>query len=113
MDSNQRGANLKINWKKTLVVAGLVGLTAVPFVAKADGVSFGLDFGSDNEAHYRFHNNGWHHPEMLKAANALANAKKHLWYSKGNFGGHRESAMQHINMALDEISAAEDYAHHH
>jgi hypothetical protein len=101
-----------INLKKTVLVAGLIALAAVPFIAKA-GVSFGVDFGSDNEAHYRFHNNGWHHPEMMKAANALVNAKKHLWYSKGNFGGHRESAMQDINMALDEISAAENYAHMH
>src|ERR1700677_4538884 len=104
---------MKIDWKKSLVVAGLVALAAAPFIAKADGVAFGVDFGSDNEAHYRFHNNGWHHPEMMKAANALVAAKKHLWYSRGNFGGHRESAMQHINMALDEISAAENYAHSH
>jgi hypothetical protein len=101
-----------INLKKTLVIAGLVALAAVPFIAKA-GVVFGVDFGSDNEAHYRFHNNGWHHPEMMKAANALVIAKKRLWYSRGNFGGHRESAMQDINMALDEISAAEQYAHQH
>jgi hypothetical protein len=104
---------MKIDWKKSLVVAGLVALAAAPFIAKADSVGFGVDFGSDNEAHYRFHNNGWHHPEMMKAANDLVMAKKHLWYSKGNFGGHRESAMQHINMALDEISAAENYAHTH
>ena len=104
---------MNINWKKALVVVGVVGLAMVPFVAKADRVSFGVDFGADNEAHYHFHNNGWHHPEMLKAANALASAKKHLWYSKGDFGGHRESAMQHINMALDEINAAENYSHQH
>jgi len=103
---------MNINWKKSLVVAGLALLAVVPLVAKA-GVVFGVDFGSDNEAHYRFHNNGWHHPEMMRAANALVTAKKRLWYSKGNFGGHRESAMQDINMALDEISAAENYAHTH
>ncbi len=100
------------NLKKTLFATGLVVLAAVPFIAKA-GVTFGVDFGSDNEAHYRFHNNGWHHQEMMRAANALVTAKKRLWYSKGNFGGHRESAMQDINMALDEISAAENYAHTH
>jgi hypothetical protein len=104
---------MNITWKKSLVVAGLALLASAPFIAKADGVSFGVDFGSDNEAHYRFHNNGWHHQEMMKAANALVTAKKRLWYSKGNFGGHRESAMQDINMALDEISAAENYAHTH
>ena len=104
---------MNINSKRFLVAAGLIVLAAVPFIAKADGIGFGIDIGSDNESHYHFHNNGWHHPEMLKAADALASAKRHLWYTKGNFGGHRESAMQHINMALDEISAAEDYAHNH
>jgi len=104
---------MKLNWKKTLVAASLVGMSAVPFVLRADNVNFGVDFGSDNEAHYRFHDSGWHHPEMLKAATALSNAKKHLWYSKGNFGGHREQAMQDINMALDEIRAAENFAHSH
>jgi hypothetical protein len=103
---------MNINLKRSLVGAGLIVLAAVPFIAKAD-VGFGIDIGSDNESHYHFHNNGWHHPEMNKAAAALANAKKHLWYTKGDFGGHRENAMRDINMALDEISAAEDYAHHH
>jgi hypothetical protein len=50
---------------------------------------------------------------MNKAANALANAKKQLWYAHGNFGGHRENAMQDINLALDEIRAAEEFAHNH
>jgi hypothetical protein len=104
---------MNINYKRAVVGAGLIALAAVPFLAKADGVSFGVDIGADNESHYRFHDNSWHHPEMLKAANALANAKKHLWYAHGNFGGHRENAMQDINMALDEIRAAEDFAHNH
>jgi hypothetical protein len=104
---------MNINGKRFLVGAGLIALAAVPFIAKADGVVFGVDMGSDNESHYHFHDNGWHHPEMMKAANALANAKKHLWYTHGNFGGHRENAMQDINMALDEISAAENFAHSH
>ena len=103
---------MKLNLKKTLAAAGLAGLMAVPFAAQADGVSFGINFGADNDAHYHFQE-GWHHPEMLKAANALIAAKKHLWYAKGDFGGHRENAMQDINMALDEIRAAENYAHSH
>jgi len=104
---------MQMNWKKTAVAAGLALMAAVPLAVYADGVRFGVDFGSDNEAHYAFHNNGWHHPEMMKAANDLVTAKKHLWYSKGNFGGHRENAMQAINQALDEITAAERYAHNH
>ena len=103
---------MNIHLKRSLVGAGLIALAAVPFIAKAD-VGFGLDFGADNESHYHFHNNGWHHPEMNKAAMSLSNAKRHLWYAKGAFGGHRENAMRDINMALDEISSAEDYAHSH
>ncbi len=104
---------MNITGKRFLAGAGLIALAALPFLAKADVVSFGVDIGSDNESHYHFHNNGWHHPEMNKAASILANAKRHLWYVHGNFGGHRENAMRDINMALDEISAAEDYAHNH
>jgi hypothetical protein len=104
---------VKLDWKKTLAALGFVLLSSVPFIGRADGVRFGMEFGSDNEAHYHFHGNGWHHPEMMRAANALVAAKKRLWYSKGDFGGHRENAMQDINMALDEINAAESYAHGH
>jgi hypothetical protein len=96
------------NWKKTLVAAGLAGLAVTPFIAKADGFNFNVKIGDDNEAHYRFRDRGIpHDPEMLRAARALAEAKNHLWYAKNDFGGHRANAVRNINMALDEIRAAE------
>jgi hypothetical protein len=99
---------MNINWKKTLVAASLVGLTAVPFIVYADGFSFNVKVGDDNEKHYRFRDRTVKHdPEMLRAAQSLAEAKNHLWYAKGD-RGRRSSAIQHINMALDEISAAEN-----
>jgi hypothetical protein len=99
-----------INYRKTLLAAGLAGLVSVPFIAKADGFNFNIAVGDDNEAHYHFRDQVMrHHPEMLKAAQSLAHAKEHLWNAQGDFGGHREKAVQAINVALDEIGAAEDY----
>ncbi|HTA76664.1 MAG TPA: hypothetical protein VK791_05870 [bacterium] len=103
---------MKLNWKKTLWAGmGAALLVSVPLTVKSDGISFGVNFGTDNEIHYHAH--GWHHPEMRRAAEALITAKKRLWYARGNFGGYRERAMRDINLSLDEISMAEDYAHRH
>ena len=44
--------------------------------------------------------------EMLKAAKLLGllgEAKNQLLYARGDFGGGRESALQHINIAVNEI----------
>ena len=99
---------MKINWKKALVAVGLAGIAAVPFISIADGINFKIKVGDDNEAHYRFRDRQVRHdPEMLRAARSLAEAKNHLWYAKNEYGGHRAGAIQEINMALDEISAAE------
>jgi hypothetical protein len=100
---------MKINWKNTLAAAGVIGLAAVPFIAKADGFNFNVAVGDDNEAHYHFQDQTIrHNPEMWKAAQSLAHAKIHLWNSRGDFGGHRANAVQDINLALDEISLAEN-----
>ena len=100
---------MKINWKKTLLAAGLAGLAAVPFIANADGFNFNVSVGNDNEAHYRFRDaKVRHNPRMLRAAQLLADAKSQLWYNERDFGGHRSSAIQNINMALDHIRAAEN-----
>jgi hypothetical protein len=100
---------MKINWKNTLVAASLTAVAAVPFIAKADGFNFNVAVGDDNEAHYHFRDQAVrHNPEMWKAAQSLAHAKTHLWNSRGDFGGHRANAVQDINLALDEISLAEN-----
>ncbi len=102
---------MKINLRKMLLVASLAGAVAVPFIAKADGVNLSVNIDGDNEAHFHFNDRRMHHhPEMLAAARALVDAKRHLWYAKGDFGGHRESAIQAINGALDEIRMADDHA---
>jgi hypothetical protein len=104
---------MKDNFRKYLIAAGLVVLAAVPLAVKADGLNFNVKVGDDNEAHYHFRDHGpRHNPELLKAAKSLAEAKNHLWYAQSDFGGHRTSAIQHINMALDEISAAENAWRH-
>ena len=99
---------MKINWKKFLVAMSLFGIAAVPFVALADGFNFNVKIGDDNEAHYRFRDRTVRHdPEMLRAAQSLAEAKNHVWYAKTEYGGRRARAIQYINLALDQINAAE------
>ena len=104
---------MKFNFKKTLMTLGLAGLTAAPFAALADGFNFNVKVGDDNEAHYHFRDHRFHHdPQMLMAAKSLVEAKSHLWYAKSDFNGHRTRAIQNINMALDEINAAEHEGRH-
>jgi hypothetical protein len=48
--------------------------------------------------------------ERLKAAKLLGllgEAKNRLLYARGDFGGGREIALQHINIASDEIRMSE------
>ncbi len=53
-----------------------------------------------------------HNSEMVKAARALADARTHLLYAKGDFGGRREDAIQHINSAVDDLRAFEEHGYH-
>ena len=98
-----------INWKKSLVVAGLLAAAAVPFAALADGFNFRVKVGDDNEKHYHFRDRKVQHdPQMLMAAQSMAEAKNHLWNANNDYNGHRTRAIQHINMALDEMRVAEE-----
>ncbi len=102
---------MKINWRRTLLAAGLAIAVATPFIAKGAGIDLTININDDNETHFHFKDQTIkHHSEMWKAAKALANAKKCLWKAKGDFGGHRETAIQNINAALDEIRLADDHA---
>jgi hypothetical protein len=107
---------MKINWRKTLLVAGLATAVAFPFIANADSLSinFGGNIGADDQVHYNF-NDTHHHPELWKAAKDLQGAKHRLWEARKhhNFGGHAESSIKAINAALDEIKRAEDFAWNH
>ena len=49
-----------------------------------------------------------HNKEMVRAAKSLEAARHHLLYAKGNFGGYREDAIQHIDSAVDDIRAFEE-----
>lgn len=99
---------MKFNLKKSLMAAGLMGLVAVPFIAKAEGFDFNAKIADDNEAHYRFEDHTYHHdPEMQRAAELLAEAKTHIWFATEDSGDHRANAVRNINYALDEITRAE------
>ena len=102
---------MTIDLKKTVLAMGLAALVSVPFIAKADGVNLSLNLNDDNEAHFHFKDHSIkHHPEMWAGAKELIKGKEHLWKAQGDFGGHRETALQDINSALDEIRLADDHA---
>ena len=54
-----------------------------------------------------------HNPELLKAVQLLEEAKNHLWYAEGDFGGRRSRAIQHVNEAVDEIREMEEKGYPH
>jgi hypothetical protein len=91
------------------LAAALLGGVAAPALLRADGVSLNVDLGADDEAHFHFADrHRHHHPEILKAAMKLQEAKHHLWAAKNDFGGHKVAAIQAINVALDELRMAEE-----
>ncbi len=47
--------------------------------------------------------------EMVRARQALETAKNELAHAGDEWGGHRVTAMAHIDQALQEIKASEDY----
>jgi hypothetical protein len=51
--------------------------------------------------------------DMLRARQALLTARNELNQSGDQWGGHRVTAVNHINQALEEIQKAEEYAKQH
>ena len=51
--------------------------------------------------------------EVTAAQNALKGAYNDLQHAGGDWGGHRVSAMQHIQEALTELNEAEKWAREH
>lgn len=52
---------------------------------------------------------GEQHPEIESAMNHLREAKQNLEHAAHDFGGHRASALKHVNEALDECRQAMSY----
>ena len=51
--------------------------------------------------------------DMLRARQALQNAKQELVRSGSEWGGHRMAAIGHVDQALQEIQKAETWARQH
>ena len=49
-----------------------------------------------------------HNLQMVRAVRSLSNARRRLMYAKGDLGGRREDAIQHINSAVDDIRKFEE-----
>jgi len=50
-----------------------------------------------------------HHPEIAAAMNHLREAKANLEHAARDFGGHRASALKHVNEALEECRLALEF----
>jgi hypothetical protein len=42
------------------------------------------------------------HPRVHEALEALRNAREHMAHAEGEFHGHRDKAIEHINGAIHE-----------
>jgi len=51
--------------------------------------------------------------QVEKSHTALLNARTDLEHAGGEWGGHRELAIKHIDEALKELGEAEKWAHEH
>jgi len=51
--------------------------------------------------------------EVDSARNALKGALNDLQHAGGQWGGHRDNAMNHIRQAIAELNEAEKWAHEH
>ncbi len=99
--------NVKNNFRKLAVGAGMLGLLALPVVAKA-GFDLSVNIGNDDQAHFDFNGGMRHHdPEIWKAAQKLQAAKHDLWKARNDFHGHKGDAIQAINGALDQLRICE------
>ena len=104
------------NLKKFWVASCMAGMLMLPVLAKADSINLNINVGADDEAHFHFADKTiQHHPDIWIAAQRLREAKHRIWDARKhtNFGGHAEASIQAINLALDELKAAEDYVHSH
>jgi hypothetical protein len=96
-----------MNFRKTLLAAGMLAAVAVPFVAHA-GLDLTVDINGDDQAHYDFNAGARkHHPMIWKAAQKLREAKHDLWKAANDFGGHKADAIGAINNALDQLAICE------
>jgi Spy/CpxP family protein refolding chaperone len=53
-----------------------------------------------------------HHPEIHHAIHALEHAKEMLEKAAHDYGGHRQAAIEHIDMALKELHEALEFDKH-
>ena len=93
--------------RKVVLGVGMLGIMAMPMVAKA-GLDLTVNVGADDQAHFDFNGGmGHHHPMIWKAAQQLRNAKHTLWQAANDFHGHKADAIGAINAALDQLKNCE------
>ncbi len=96
------------SWRRLALGMGMIGLLAMPLVARADGFNLNVKVGADDQAHFDFKAGArHHHPMIWKAALQLRNAKHTLWKAADDFHGHKAEALQAINGALDQLKVCE------
>jgi Skp family chaperone for outer membrane proteins len=47
------------------------------------------------------------HPRVHEAIDAMRNAREHLAHAEGEFHGHREKALEHLDKAIHEAEECE------
>jgi hypothetical protein len=57
--------------------------------------------------------NHHHHPHLYKALHELKEARHNLKEAHGEFGGHREEALEAVHRAIHQVERAIEYSNHH
>ncbi|MEO6907455.1 MAG: hypothetical protein ABI210_06155 [Abditibacteriaceae bacterium] len=89
------------------VVAALVA------VAVFGGMTVGAPMQAQARPYWQA--NGWHHvhPEMQRALEDLQRARDFLDSARHDYGGHRQTAQDLTNHAIDQVKDGLDYMHVH
>ncbi|MEO6907454.1 MAG: hypothetical protein ABI210_06150 [Abditibacteriaceae bacterium] len=88
-------------------------VAALAAVAVFGGMSVGAPIQAQAAPNWQAH--GWHHrnPEMHRALKNLQRARDYLESARHDFGGHRQTAQNITNQAIDQVKDGLEFTHDH
>jgi len=81
-----------------------------PQLVRSEGQGYGQQQGRRRRGYGQQVGSGADHPMMRDAQQALQQARNNLQQAAPQFAGHREKALEHVNLAMQEINAALQFA---
>jgi len=81
-----------------------------PQLVRSEGQGYGQQQGRRRRGYGQQVGSGADHPMMRDAQQALQQARNNLQQAAPQFAGHREKALEHVNLAMQELNAAFQFA---